>query len=214
MNNRTATRVVATAAALLMTTLGASACGSDSSDADSDEDRDGEYVGEASSNGYLPTIVVDGKTVIYNEVGCDGGNDDTSVGELDDDASTVVWVEEGRFKGDDQISFTDSALVVGSNSGDSSDEDDTFSREGTPQADEQSAEHRASCEEKAAPDAEDEPTEGETDAAVREAEFDAMTDEEIAECAGTDAATIAQYRRDPAGWEQFRSGVIAECVGE
>lgn len=214
MNDRTATRVVATAAALLMTTLGASACGSDSSDVDSDEDRDGEYVGEASSNGYLPTIVVDGKTVTYNEVGCDGGNDDTSIGELGDDDSTVVWVEEGRFKGDDQISFTDNAMVIGSNNGDSSDEDDTFSREGTPQADEQAAEHRASCEEKGAPDAEDEPTVGENDAAAREAEFDAMTDAEIAECTGTDAATIAQYRKDPAGWEQFRSGAIAKCLEE
>lgn len=207
-------RAVATTAALLMTTLGASACEGDSTDADRDEGRDGEYVGEASSNGYLPTIVVDGKTVTYNEVGCDGGNDDTSVGELNDDGSTVVWIEEGQYEGDDRITFTDNALAVGSNSGDTSDEDDRFSREGTSRADEQSAEHRASCEEKAAPDAEDEPTGGETDAAVREAEFDAMTDEEIAECAGTDAATIAQYRKDPAGWEQFRSGVIAECVGE
>jgi hypothetical protein len=150
----------------------------------------------------------------YNEVGCDGENDDTSIGELDDDGSTVVWVEEGGYKGDDQISFTDNAMVIGSNNGDTSDEDDTFSREGTPQAEEQAAEHRASCEGKAAPDAEAEPTEDETDAAAREAEFDAMTDEEIAECAGTDADAIAQYRKDPAGWEQFRSGVIAQCVGE
>jgi hypothetical protein len=212
MNHRTAMRAVVATAALLMTTLVASACGGDSTDADRDEGRDGEYVGEASSNGYISTIVIDGRTVTYNEVGCDGGNDNTSVGELDDDGSTVVWVEAGRFKGDDQISFTDGALVVGSNSGDSSDEDDTFSREGTPQADEQTAEHRANCEEKA--DAEAEPTEGQTDAAAREAEFDAMTDEEIAACAGTDAATIAQYREDPTGWEQFRTGVIDQCLEE
>lgn len=205
-------RAVATAATLLTITLGASACGGETKVAS--EGRDGEYVGEASSNGYIPTIVVDDKTVTYNEVGCDGENDDTSVGELGDDGSTVVWIEEGRFEGDDQISFSDSAVVISSNSGDTSDEDDTFSREGTPQADEQQADHRASCEQKAAPDAEHDPAEGETDAAAREAEFDAMTDEEITECAGTDAATIAQYREDPAGWEQFRVGVIDQCVGE
>lgn len=95
----TAARTFATATALITLSLGLAACGSDGPGGPGD----GEYFGD------LATVVVAGNSVTYAEPQCEGENKGTSVGELNEDRTLVVWLEGGRFTGDDSLTFTETS---------------------------------------------------------------------------------------------------------
>lgn len=104
---------------------------------------DGEYVASPRygySDGRLATVSVDGDSIRYEEIDCDGKPNDraTSVGELNKDKTQVSWTQEGNWEGSDPVSVTDGALSIGS--------DRTFSKEGTEESKEAHAQYEESCE--------------------------------------------------------------------
>lgn len=186
----TAKRHIAAATALLTLSLRLSACsGSD--------DVDGEYFGEDS--GDFATVVVDGNSVTYTEPQCEGENRETSVGELNEDRTLVVWIDEGRWEGDDRIAFTESTVTISTNNGDPDDTADVFSREESDAGKAIYAEHEQDCTDEASDDADDANAEQEremaqTRAAEDKAKIEAMTVKEIADCTGWDESRVIEMQ--------------------
>lgn len=132
-------RQVGYAALLGGLVLGVSACGSQG---------EGEYLGEVPSGDNLATLVIDGNSVTYEEVTCDGSVDEehTSVGELNEDRSRVVWSQEGRWSKDDPVTLTDGSVLIQTESASPGADGDLFSEEGLEAADEVRAQHEEDCE--------------------------------------------------------------------
>lgn len=183
----TAARTFATPTALITLSLGLAACGSDGPGGPGD----GEYFGEDS--GDLATVVVNGNSVTYTEPQCEGENKGTSRGELNEDRTLVVWLEGGRFTGDDSLTFTQTSVTISSNQGDPKDDADVFVREDSDAGKAIYAEHEKECADEAseAKQRDKDKTKREADqkarqdeAAADEAAIESMTVAEMAECAG------------------------------
>ncbi|KUM30053.1 hypothetical protein AQ436_10555 [Arthrobacter sp. EpRS66] len=76
-----------------------------------------EYVGEASVNDIDENehrrIVLEGSTITVSEYECNEIDDsDTSVGQLNEARSQVVWTQEGSFSGSDTVSIVDGAISI------------------------------------------------------------------------------------------------------
>ncbi|WP_026820745.1 hypothetical protein [Arthrobacter castelli] len=120
-------------AAVPVLVLGLAACGGGA---------DGEYIGEsesATAAGYS-TLIIDGDTMTYQTFRCGkepyAGERNTSVGQLNDDQTHVIWTQEGQWEGDNQISMTEDSLSMSGV---------TFTRKGTDAAQAQLKEHRETC---------------------------------------------------------------------
>ncbi|PUB32562.1 hypothetical protein C8K30_1011088 [Promicromonospora sp. AC04] len=108
-----------------------SACGGTSSTAD------GEYLSTKSDD--LIRLVVDGSSVTYTEIHCDGDLDDaeTSVGELNESQTAIAWTQAGRFENSNEITFTENSVDIGGW--------EAFSREGSDAGKAVRADHDERC---------------------------------------------------------------------
>ena len=122
--------------ALGLAAFALSACGNSS---------DGAYI--ADQDGDLATITIDGTKLTYTETDCDGSvdEDETSAGEINDSQTVIIWTQEGRWSGDDQITLSDGALVISSDEGDPDDDDNTFVKEDSDAGKALTAEFEADC---------------------------------------------------------------------
>ncbi|GAA1769314.1 hypothetical protein [Nostocoides vanveenii] len=178
----TITSKAARTSVLIALGIGLAACGSD--DASS---GNGDYFAEDSDD--LTSVVIDGDKLTYTRMQCEGENQGTSVGELNDERNLVVWLEEGRFEGDDTVTFTESSVTISSNDANPSkwDEPDTFTRqdagESKSQFDQQCADAAAEKQERETK-RQDEASAAETERAEIRTKLDSMTEAEMAECLG------------------------------
>ena len=110
-------KIVAAGAALAGAAILLSACGGGGSGVD------GEYLSTKSDD--LLSLVVEGSSVTYTEIHCDGDLDDAemSVGELNEDRTAIAWTKAGRFENSSEVTITENAIDISGW--------ETFSREGS-----------------------------------------------------------------------------------
>lgn len=184
---------------LALTALGVSlaACG------DGGSDSDGEYFAQDRSD--FATVVVEDGTVTYTEPQCEGENEDTAVGEVNEDRTLVVWVEsDDSWTGDDAITFTETSVTISSNEGDPKDRPDVFVHEDSDAGKTAYAEHEEDCAEEAAAaeQAAENRTQMDADEKVREDEaaadekaIESMTVTEMAECTGRSETYVKENQQ-------------------
>ena len=124
-------KTVATGVALAGAAILLSACGNGGSGVD------GEYLSTKSDD--LLSLVVEGSSVTYTEIHCDGDLDDaeTSVGELNEDRTAIAWTEAGRFENSSEVTVTENAIDISGW--------ETFSREGSDAGKAIRADHEDGC---------------------------------------------------------------------
>lgn len=192
----TSTIKAATRASLLIALgIGLGACGS----GDAAGDTDGEYFGQDGSD--LATVVIDGNSLTYTEPQCEGEDKGTSSGELNEDRTLVVWLEEGRFSGDDTVTLTETSLSIASNEGDPKDRADVFVRKDADASKAVYAEHENECTNRAKA-REEADTQREADKKARESSasetrsaIDAMTTAEMADCLGVSESVVEEFEK-------------------
>jgi len=204
-------RAAAGASLLIALGIGLAGCGGDDA-----ATGNGEYFAEDGDD--LTSVVIDGNSLTYTRIQCEGENDGTSVGELNDDRNLVVWLEEGRFEGDDTVTFTESSVTISSNDANPSkwDEPDTFTRqdagEAKSQFDQQCADAARASEESDAK-RENEQQAVDTKRTEIRTKLDSMTTAEMAECLGqTDEEfeVTEQKAAGPGGTpEQVKEGLVS-----
>ena len=187
MTTTTTIKAATRASLLIAIGLGLGACGS----GDGAGDADGEYFGQDGSD--LASVVVDGNSVTYAEPQCEGEDKGTSAGELNEDRTLVVWIEEGRFSGDDTVTFTETSVTIASNEGDPKDDADVFVREDSDAGKAIYAEHEKGCADEASASEKHEESkkQRESDQQARQDEaaadkttIESMSVAEMAECSG------------------------------
>ncbi|MFD2794555.1 hypothetical protein ACFS27_13445 [Promicromonospora vindobonensis] len=124
-------KTVAAGAALAGAAILLSACGSGASGAD------GEYL--STKNDDLLSLVVEGSSVTYTEIHCDGDLDDAerSVGELNEGQTAIAWTEPGRFENSSEVTITENAIDISGW--------ETFAREGSDAGNAVRADHEEGC---------------------------------------------------------------------
>lgn len=185
-------RAAAGASLLIALGIGLAGCGGDDA-----ATGNGEYFAEDGDD--LTSVVIDGNSLTYTRIQCEGENDGTSVGELNDDR-------------------TESSVTISSNDANPSkwDEPDTFTRqdagEAKSQFDQQCADAARASEESDAK-RENEQQAVDTKRTEIRTKLDSMTTAEMAECLGqTDEEfeVTEQKAAGPGGTpEQVKEGLVS-----